>query len=256
MNKLIEKVLELHSLNNTTAIISETLQIPSHKVRRILNREGIYLGHKTPFKANSEINVTPLLDEIMTGSMLGDGFMYRCITNFGRKNCNSRLMINYSCVNMEYAKYIESLLNLTGIKVYNRISFRKKLSIINNRTIKDSGMYCIYTEQNISFNRYRDKWYPFGIKYVPSDIVLSPLILAIWFQDDGYYFKSGKTYILCTDGFSYHDLAVLQKALLNQFNIKTIINNQKRLYVKKESAEIFKCIIENHVCDFMKYKLN
>lgn len=255
MNNIIKQILYLYDLNNTVSQIAEILNITPHKVRRTLNKHGIYLGHKTPFKANPQIVISSLMEEIITGSMLGDGFMYKYIVDSGNKNCNSRLMINYSCINQEYGEYIKSLIDSTNIKTYSKISIRKNPAIINNRIIKDSGLYSIYTEQNQAFNKYRDIWYPFGIKYVPSDIKLTPLSIAIWFQDDGYYKKSSKTYMFCTDCFSYGDLKVLQNILLDSFGIKTIITSRRRLYIKRESANSFKLIIEPFICSSMKYKL-
>lgn len=248
-----DEVINKYSQGNTTVQISESLNIPTYAIRRLLYGNNIKLGHKTPFKSKNQILISSQLIEIINGSLLGDGFLSRYITNSDRKNCNSKLMINYSTVNMEYANYIFSLLNLE-CKTY-KYCFNRNLE---NKKIKDNGIVTINTCQNQSFNSFRDIWYPFGIKMVPSNIVLTPLTLAVWFQDDGYKHKSG-SYYLCTDNFSFADLKILQKALLRDFNVKSSVHwngIKQRIYIKKESSETFKNITQSFICPFMKYKLH
>lgn len=248
-----DEVINKYSQGNTTVQISESLNIPTYAIRRLLYGNNIKLGHKTPFKSKNQILISSQLIEIINGSLLGDGFLSRYITNSDRKNCNSKLMINYSTVNVEYANYIFSLLNLE-CKTY-KYCFNRNLE---NKKIKDNGIVTINTCQNQSFNSFRDIWYPFGIKMVPSNIVLTPLTVAVWFQDDGYKHKSG-SYYLCTDNFSFADLKILQKALLRDFNVKSSVHwngIKQRIYIKKESSETFKNITQSFICPFMKYKLH
>ena len=248
-----DSVVNKYSQGNTSIQISEDLNIPSYAVRRLLYENNIKLGHKTPFKSKNRISISPTLIEIINGSLLGDGFLSRYIINSDRKNCNSKLMINYSTINDEYANYIFNLLNLE-CKTY-KYCFNRNLE---NKKIKDNGIVTINTCQNQSFNSFRDIWYPFGIKIVPSNIILTPLTLSIWFQDDGYKHKSG-SYYLCTDNFSFADLKILQRALLRDLNIKSSVHwngIKQRIYIKKESSEIFKNIIQSFICPFMKYKLH
>lgn len=59
------------------------------------------------------------------------------------------------------------------------------------------------------------------------------------------------------DCFTESDINLLQKMLLTKFNIKTTkeINQNKIIYVLKESKEIFKKLVQPYICKCMEYKL-
>lgn len=59
------------------------------------------------------------------------------------------------------------------------------------------------------------------------------------------------------DCFTESDINLLQKMLLTKFNIKTTkeINQNKIIYVLKESKETFKKLVQPYICKCMEYKL-
>jgi hypothetical protein len=51
---------------------------------------------------------------------------------------------------------------------------------------------------------------------------LTPLSLAIWWQDDGSIIANGRKGVLCTDGFKKSEVQILQKYLKKVWHIQTI----------------------------------
>jgi hypothetical protein len=117
-------------------------------------------------------------------------------------------------------------------------------------------MYSIETMQNIKINEYRNYWYK-DKKEIPFDtFTLTPLILAIWFMDDGSKNKSG--YVLSTNCFSLEEVIILSDKLLH-FNIKTTITkagNNHIIYIKSESVNSFNKVVLPYMCESMLYKLH
>ena len=89
--------------------------------------------------------------------------------------------------------------------------------------------------------------------------------LAIWYMDDGHKHSSSNAYYLHTEGFRLNDVLKLQDVLLKNFNIKSTIQkksihdkekSQYLIYTMSESGDLFKSIIDEYVCESMKYKLH
>ena len=100
----------------------------------------------------------------------------------------------------------------------------------------------------------RNAWYH-KQKHVPVNFRLSPLMLAIWFMDDGT--KHRDTVDFSVHSFADESLQILQKQM-SQFGIETTINSDgkgARLYVKKHSYPIFKSLVTPYIVECMAYKL-
>ena len=82
----------------------------------------------------------------------------------------------------------------------------------------------LFTELHKIWYRYDETKKKF-VKIVPIciDEMFSPVSLAHWIIDDGYFNKGLKTLILCTDCFTLEDYQKLQ-SLLFKYGIETILN--------------------------------
>lgn len=208
---------------------------------------------------NHPVILTHRAKEIIVGTLLGDS----SITKYNRdcepvKVLNSTITCGHSFKQKEYTLYLKKLLEQEGLKVNYTENQEDYISIIEGRTCTCHGRCDIRITRSISFNKWRDTWYPKGKKIVPRDIeeYITPLCLAIWFMDDGS--KSNCSYYLHTEGFNIEDVNYLQKILLDKFHIQTSINrfNEKPvIYIRAASRELFTSIIRPYVCESMKYKL-
>lgn len=104
-------------------------------------------------------------------------------------------------------------------------------------------------------------------KNIPKDIhkFLTARALAYWFMDDGTYNtdnrrfrQSVKYYLLSTQGFQKHENIILCEALQTNFNIAAEVHKDRdkwRIYIRRESSETLRNLIEPYVIESFKYKL-
>ncbi len=178
---------------------------------------------------------------IIIGSILGDGYI-RIIN--GRKN--AFLEINHS---IKAKKYVDwKYMNLKNICQ----SPPKKRIIDETRTA-----YRFYTKQSSELTALFKEFYKNGKKIIPSSIVLNPLILAVWFMDDGSKSRKYDVY-LNTQQCSFHDQKVIL-AKLRGLGLKARLNKDKKYYrvrFLKDSVARLNEIIYPHIIESMKYKLS
>ena len=194
------------------------------------------------------LRLTTKQKEIMSGLLLGDGHLES--QNNGK---TYRLKVEHSINQKDYVDWLYNIFsNWCQSEPKERIkdSFGKKIT-----------SYGFTTYSSGSFRFFANQFYKNHQKIVPKKIshFLSLLTIAVWFMDDGSL-KSDKhnNYIIHTLGFKKSECQLLVRSLLKRFKIKATIHRQYekyRIYIKNESANDFKKIIEPYVLDSMKYKL-
>lgn len=267
MENLILEILKVNPyLSNRE--IGKLVGLSRSSVQYYMNKLNIHRDRKLMQKLNNtsrekKIEITPTAEQILLGSMLGDGCMYKHIhPEYSKKILNSYLSISHSIRQEEYIKYKKALLEKEGIKCH--------LLFINGDTIKphyikgvevkEYGKYILKTQRNVVFNKYRDMFYfskNKGKRVNKYLYKLNSLGLAIWFMDDGY--KKGNNFVLCTNSYTFKEVKLLQNILKHNFNIDTSIHksnlNQPLLYIKSKSSKIFKNLIQPYICNSMRYKI-
>lgn len=109
----------------------------------------------------------------------------------------------------------------------------------------------------------RERWYPNGVKIVPKDLMLTPLICNRWHVDDVYMSivdeKTICTISLCTDSFCDEDIDFLRLQIKDKIGIdsgiRTVHRKFKRIviYTKKRVHDFLHYIGEYPSNDY-KYK--
>jgi len=178
---------------------------------------------------------------IIIGSILGDGYIRKIK---GRKD--AFLEINHSVKAREYVdwKYF-ALKNICKSPPKTRI-------IDETRTA-----YRFFTKQYSELSALLELFYKNGKKIIPSSLVLNPLILAVWFMDDGSKSRKHDVY-LNTQQFSMFDQKRLLKKL-RDLGLKARINKDKKYYrirFLKESVLKLNEIISPYVIKSLRYKLS
>lgn len=183
----------------------------------------------------STLSLTDVQRSVLVGTLLGDGHLE---TQDNGKTY--RLKVEHQLFQLDYTNQLHG-----HFKEWIRNGiYRKK---------KSSGKEYVgfNTYSHGTFRFYAQQFYTDGKKKIPKLIgkMLDPLVLAIWFMDDGSW-KSNKhkTYIIHTLGFTRKDLELVQTVLRDNFRIETSLHRQKgkywRLYIKSESAKDFEKIIQ------------
>lgn len=246
---LTEK-LRNHINNGLTYL--EISNIENLSVQQITNKVSKIQGLKA--NLSRKLNITNDENSVILGTLLGDGYIDNECT---RGNFQSRLGMHHSDTQFEYLNYKISLLpsldwgNKLRKQSVKGLKFRGRCS--GNKTYTS---YTYRTFSNKMFTELRKKWYPNNVKIVPNDLILTPLMLAIWFQDDG---SSTKYQVyFCTNSFSKEDCMFLVSKL-EDLNIKSRVLTTKRnehlIYLNAESILDFIIMIDKYVCPTMKYKL-
>lgn len=202
-------------------------------------------------RSHPALEISPDAEQIIIGSLLGDGSIIK-------KNTNCVLSVNHSLVQHQYAFYKVCLLLREGIRTnFIQSNHSYKQGCINGRKIKDNGFARFITETNVAFNKFRDEWYT-PTKQVPDSVSkLGPLGLAIWYMDDGALHNPTGLY-LSTNGFNHESQLKLVNVLKDNFDIIAHIHkNQDKeiLFIVQKDRDKFFDIIRPHICSSMKYKL-
>ena len=193
-------------------------------------------------------NLSKQQKDILTGLILGDGHL-----EFN--GCKgTRLQVKQSKEREEYVLWLYE-----HFKMFVKTPPQQK---------KDTQQWYFGTRFYEDFEEIRKNFYHNRIKKVPKNIDVffdSPLTLAVWFMDDGrldYRAKSHYAYHISTDSFTEEDVKRLQKLLLKRFNIDTKIylslcrgKRYPKLYIGKESRDIFTKIITPYILSCFRYKL-
>lgn len=217
--------------------------------------------------------------EIIIGTMLGDSSLLKV----SDKN-NSHYATGHSLNQYEYLDGIyKKLLPLSSKSIIgngNKIEgIDDNNKIINKKSEEDSC--CGYwTMRHPIFTKLERKWYkrdengeyilkPHGdngrmerIKIVPTDLELTPRILAYWFFDDGSLNRHKKSITLSTQGFLYEECEFLVEKLKNTFGFKYVkiacrkdVNNSPEIHINQYDFFKFIDIVDKFNCyDCLKYK--
>ena len=189
---------------------------------------------------------------IVVGLLLGDGYLYE----------NGRLQVEQSKQHQQYVDWLyNKLMNLASGKI-------SSVTRVHPKTQKESFSCRFYTKtlfrdlESIFYTSAGGK----RKKVVPRDLeeLLNPIVLAIWFMDDGG--KSQSTvrgaYINATS-FSQEEQRQIQDAFLRVFQLEIRIhkaggNNQSNFYIPADSYRQFHKIVYPIIQQVpsMEYKLS
>lgn len=191
---------------------------------------------------NTVGSLTQLQKSVIIGSILGDGYI-RIIP--GRKD--AFLEINHSIKAKEYVDWKYSALKNICISPPKERSSGKE----------GRRAYRFFTRQHPEITKLMNKFYKNGRKTIPRDLELNPIILAVWFMDDGSKSRKHDVY-LNTQQFSFKEQRVFLHSL-RQMGLRARLNKDKKYYrvrFLKESVSELNKIIEPYIIPSMRYKLS
>jgi len=189
---------------------------------------------------NTAGSLTQKQKSIIIGTILGDGYL-RIIK--GRNN--AFLEINHSAKQAEYVDW----------------KFKELKSIAAGipKERKGNGSriaYRFYTKQHPELTELFGRFYQNGKKIFPDKLKLDPLILAVWFMDDGSKCRASDVY-LNVQQFDSESQARMITAL-SELGLSARLNKDKEYYrirfIKKSLPRLFS-LIRRHIIPAMRYKI-
>lgn len=164
--------------------------------------------------------MTKIQEQVIIGSMIGDGSMKRVRSGF--KNSENKTEAISSSFNeshgMEQTDYLQWKYNILKDFCNKGLSFNKNRNTYSFYTLSCS----IFTDlEKEWYLRNKDGFYILNkrghrIKIIPQTLMLTPLSLAIWYLDDGnlsYNNNKNRTIRIFTDGFFKEDCLFLIEKL-------------------------------------------
>ena len=158
---------------------------------------------------NTVGSLTEEQKSILIGTLLGDGTM--------RIKKNAHLEINHSFNQKVLVDWIFS-------KFDGFVSTPPKWRKGNGKR----EAYRFATQKLPIFTPFYNLFYRDGEKFIPENLKLDPLSLAVWFMDDGS--KSRSSIYLNTQQFTKDEQLKLIDLLRNQFDIDSTLNKDKIYY--------------------------
>lgn len=183
-----------------------------------------------------QLTLTPQEIEAVVACLIGDGTL--CKSGNGKYY---RLRVEHTALHKEYVEWKHTLL--------------KRLCISPIQYIPSNDSYKVGTVGHPTIKNLRKAWYSSNVKQVSLDFRLTPLILAIWFMDDGT--RHNKTVDISVHNFSESSIQILRNEL-SRYQIETTVNSDSkgnRLYIRTKGYPNFKRLVKPYIIECMAYKL-
>lgn len=245
----IQTILEKFDSGILIKDIAKWYEISSPAISRLLkanNRNPIWIGRK--YNVLRETPINTIQKQILVGTLLGDGCLYRD----SNKN-NYKLSFSHCEAQEQYF--------LWKIAMFDPFinTHRKNIDKRGNSIMLQTSTIC-----HKDFNMFGKMFYDSSrIKHVPDnlDMYLTPLTLAVWYQDDGNLHQKVNARI-CSHNFTEAENYKLAEYLKRCFDLKAKIMIHKykskqyfMLTFNKENSQKLSDIVRPYIIDCMKYKI-
>ena len=105
------------------------------------------------------------------------------------------------------------------------------------------------------FRSLRKRFYEGKQKIFPVDLHITPLILAVWYMDDGHYEKKKNRCILATDCFDLNSLKRISRSFQKDLGINPTIRKSGKMAFNSLDCNKFRSVIAPHIIPAMSYKI-
>lgn len=217
-----ERILELYEQGYTKDHISKELGLGHREVLSFLKEQGIPIRNlyearlSNQLRKETSLKLTPSFFEYLDGLLISDGYI------FERKHSG---LYKQSTVSEDWLSEICDVFSESCLEWSVGQDKRKQYS---------TTCWCFTTRSYTFLKQMRKKWYPNGVKSVPLDLTLSPLVVRNWILGDGNRYGSGIR--LCCESFTPEDNALLLKKL-SQLGINGHLSKGNRLVFSRDESE-------------------
>ena len=235
--------------------------LPTHLGR---DKKGRFIGKTLPL-----VPLPPKLVEALLGELLGDGHLrFNKKGEDGKPKSNTNAQLAMTLKSKAYVDYLWQ-------EVYKTIcNNTPPHAWPNPKTGKPVTQYHFASKALASLSEIHSQWYTWSetlnkiIKIVPLHIedLLTPIGLAHWIMGDGYWDKTSKTIVICTDNFTLSEVELLIAVLKSKFHLTATVNRiiksnkevcwRIRFSGKEDNILRLVNLVKPHFIPSMLYKLN
>ena len=210
--------------------LSRELKIDSGTIRRYLNKHKIPIRKsKDQININNppkEFNLNKEIKSFLDGLLSGDASIPK------RKDGIKPRSFTQACKHEEYLNYIQNILSKDEILCSPILS-----RWIKDERCKDKGynQNFLQTRRYKTFELFRERWYPKGIKIIPMDLIITPDLLLQLYLCDGNFYREIR---FCLDAFDMESINRLKELIEGKIDIK-LRKTSTGLFIKKSDAGKF-----------------
>lgn len=218
--------------------IAEYFNCSIDTVRRNLKEYGIKSNKPSDYCSNI-VQLTEIQKSVLYGALLGDGSLIK------HKN-GINAQFSYLSKSEQHVKFIAQYFE----EYISKIGIRSS-SYFDQRTNKTYYRTRFRTITDIGFTEEYNKWYLNGVKHIPNDLILNPMICLIWYIGDGGICNGKQSQYIklatqCFDKKEQEDILLPQ---LSDFNAKLM----KADIGKNGNQQYFIYIPHLNMLDFLNY---
>lgn len=196
------------------------------------------------------MNLSKKQKAAIIGMILGDGYLQPT----GKKN--ARLRLEHK---KDHASYLLWKVRLLPELFQGGPVFLERIHPLTKR------MYSYARHQSNAspaLGKLRRLFYPSGKKYIPENLenfLRDDIAFAIWFYDDGYYYKRDRCSYIYLGTVSKKEAEVASYAILKRFSLSSRVLDKKNkgfvLYFSSDQNQKIKHIVEKYNVPVMAYKI-
>lgn len=198
-------------------------------------REVGRLNNTLTVRRSCRLKLTARQQEIIVGSILGDAYIYP----------QGKIQFEHSAKQLSYIKWKFAELKSLAYSQPKKIQRKHKLSG------KIYTSYRFWLRQY--FRPWREIFYRRGHKVFPEWLKLTPLMIAVWYMDDGSF--SDRVCTISTESFFARSISILRKKLSRQFNLQFEIHANGKIWLRAKNHKKFAKLVKKHLHKSMLYKL-
>lgn len=194
------------------------------------------------------MRISSIQKDILIGTILGDGYLQKT----GEKN--ARLRLEHGARQKEYLFW--KVKNLQRF-FQGKPKYLERVHPITKRTYQ----YWRHQSQSTPLlGGLRKIFYIEGRKIIPEnlDTLITARALAVWYMDDGYYYRRDKCSYLYLGNVTRKEADYLVSIFDRKFQLKTRVLPKKKgfaLYFPRREAIKLKSLIQDYLLEQFKYKL-
>ena len=197
----------------------------------------------------SRRKMTHTQKDVVIGMILGDAYLQKT----GKQN--ARLRLEHS---INQRAYLDWKVTILHNYFQSKVQTLTRVNTIWNKTYQ---YVRIQSMSSSDLGELQRAFYKASGKVVPENIALylrSPLSLAVWFMDDGYYYPRDRMAYIYIPNLDEESRERLLLALKTNFSLEPVLKQKKKglvlIFNVSETQKLMK-LIKKYILPSMRYKI-